>query len=209
VRVAIMGAPGAGKGTQARLLAQRTGTPHVSTGDILRQAGAAGTKLGREASTYMDKGQLVPDQVVVGIVAERLQGPDCAQGFILDGFPRTVAQAKALVALGQRLTAVVELAVPREELVQRLTGRRVCRSCGTMFHVTFTPPQKPGHCDRCGGELFQREDDLEQTIRHRMDVYSAQTAPVLGYYRDAGLLREVSGTGGPDEVFGRVVASLS
>jgi adenylate kinase len=203
-----MGAPGAGKGTQARLLAERLGVPHISTGDILRQAAASGTKLGLAARSYMDAGRLVPDDVVVGIVEERLHGVDCARGSILDGFPRTVAQAEALEGLGQRMTAVIELAVPQDELVERLTGRRVCRGCGTMFHLVFNPPRQADRCDRCGGQLFQRDDDLEQTIRHRMEVYARQTAPVLAHYRAAGLLREVSGTGSRDEVFSRVAASV-
>jgi adenylate kinase len=203
-----MGAPGAGKGTQAKLLSGRLGIPHISTGDILREAGVAGTKLGQEARSYMDAGRLVPDDVMVGIVEQRLRAADCAPGYILDGFPRTVAQAKALEALGQGMTSVIELAVPRDELVQRLTGRRVCRSCGTMFHLVFTPPRTAGRCDQCGGALYQRDDDLETTIRNRMDVYAQQTAPVLEYYRAAGLLRDVSGTGSRDEVFSRVAASL-
>lgn len=203
-----MGAPGAGKGTQARLLADRQGMPHISTGDILREAHDQGTPLGRQARAYMDRGQLVPDEVVVGIVEERLRGDDCAGGYILDGFPRTVAQARALDALGQRLTAVIELVVPREDLVQRMTGRRVCRTCGTMFHVAFDPPRAAGRCDRCGGELFQRDDDLEETIRHRLEVYAQQTAPVLQHYREVGLLHEVSGIGSHEEVYGRVAASL-
>ena len=206
--MAIVGAPGAGKGTQARLLAARLGVPHISTGDILRQAAAAGTQVGREARAYMDAGRLVPDNVVMGLVEERLRAPDCARGYILDGFPRTLAQAQALDALGQRLTAAIQLDVPLEELVQRLAGRRVCRSCGTMFHVAFNPPRQPGRCDACGGELFQRDDDLEQTIRQRMAVYERETAPVLEHYRQSGLLREVPGTGSREEVFGRVAGHV-
>jgi adenylate kinase len=208
--VAIMGAPGAGKGTQAQRLGARAGAAHISTGDILRRARDDGTALGQEARRFMDAGRLVPDAVVVGIVQERLARADCAGGFVLDGFPRTVPQAVALDAMlardGRELQAVLHIEVPREELVQRLSGRRVCRSCGSMFHVRFDPPATAGRCDRCGDELTQREDDREDTIRHRMDVYEAETAPVLQHYRAAGLLHAVPGTGSREEVFARVVA---
>jgi adenylate kinase len=203
-----MGAPGAGKGTQARLLAERMGLPHISTGDMLRDAHDQGTALGQQARAYMDRGQLVPDDVVVGIVEERLRVADCAAGYILDGFPRTVPQARALDALGQGPSAVIELVVPQEELVQRMAGRRVCRACGTMSHVVFAPSVVAGRCDRCGGDLYQRDDDQEETIRRRLEVYARQTAPVLQHYRDAGLLHEVSGVGSREEVYGRVAASL-
>ncbi len=203
-----MGAPGAGKGTQARLLAERKGIPHVSTGDILREAQEHGTPLGRQARDFMERGQLVPDDVVVGIVEDRLRNGDCVHGCILDGFPRTVTQARALERLGNPPTSVVALVVPEEELVRRLTGRRVCRACGTMFHVTSNPPRVAGVCDRCRGELYQRDDDLESTIRRRLEVYAEQTAPVLKHYRDAGLLHEVPGTGDREEVYQRVAATL-
>jgi adenylate kinase len=206
-----MGAPGAGKGTQAKLLEERVHVPHISTGDILRAARDHGTPLGIEAGRYMDAGHLVPDDVVVGIVDERLRAPDCAAGFILDGFPRTVRQATALDAMlarnGRGLEAVLHISVPRDELVRRLSGRRVCRACGTMFHVEVDPSARSGKCTRCRGELTQREDDREETIRHRMDVYETETAPVLQHYRNAGLLREVPGTGTREEVFARVTAS--
>lgn len=205
-----MGAPGAGKGTQAKLLRERAGVPHISTGDILRKARDEGTPLGLEARRFMDAGRLVPDAVVVGIVEERLRHADCAPGFILDGFPRTLPQAEALDALlarsGQTLGAALHIAVPGDELVRRLSGRRVCRACGTMFHITFNPPARAGVCDRCGAELTQREDDREATIRERMDVYGAETEPVLRHYRAAGLLREVVGVGSREEVFARVMA---
>jgi adenylate kinase len=208
----MMGAPGAGKGTQAKLLQQRFGVPHVSTGDILREAVWAGTPLGREARRTMEQGLLVPDEVVIGIVDERLGLPDCARGFILDGFPRTVAQAQALDALlahrGLPLRAVVEIAVPREELVRRLSGRRVCQSCGTLFHVVFDPPARDGRCDRCAGALVQREDDREETVGRRLDIYAQETAPVLEHYRRTGLLRSIAGTGSPEEVLGRIEASV-
>jgi adenylate kinase len=208
----IMGAPGAGKGTQAKRLAERFGIAHVSTGDILREAVQAETPLGREARRYMDEGLLVPDEVVIGLVEDRLRAADCGRGFILDGFPRTRDQARALDALlarrGQRLTRVLQIAVPPEELVRRLAGRRVCRSCGTMFHVVFDPAEG-GRCSRCGGEVVQRDDDREETIRHRMHVFARETEPVLEHYREAGVLREIAGTGSRDEVFERAVASVT
>ena len=182
--------------------------PHISTGDMLRDAHEKGTALGKQARAYMDRGQLVPDDVVVGIVNERLRAPDAARGYILDGFPRTVPQAHALEALGQAPTAVIELVVPQDELVQRMAGRRVCRGCGTMSHVVFAPSEVAGRCDRCGGDLYQRDDDQEETIRRRLEVYAQQTAPVLQHYRDAGVLHRVSGVGSREEVYGRVAASL-
>jgi adenylate kinase len=212
VRVLIMGTPGAGKGTQAKLLAGHSGACHISTGDMLRDAVRRGTPLGSRAKRYLDDGLLVPDDVVIGIVEERLDAPECSGGFLLDGFPRTVAQAQALDALlarrGQPLRAVILIAVPREEALKRLAGRRVCERCGTMFHLAFDPPAHPGRCDRCGGALVQREDDREETVGQRMEVYSRETAPVLEHYRAAGLLHEIDGTGSRDDVFRRMTASL-
>ncbi len=208
-----MGTPGAGKGTQADLLAGRSGACHVSTGDMLRDAVRTGTPLGEKARQYIDGGRLVPDDVVIGIVGERLASPDCSRGFILDGFPRTVLQATALDRIlaerGQVLEAVVLIAVPTEEAVRRLSGRRVCAACGTMFHLAFQPPARPGRCDRCGGTLVQREDDREETIRHRLAVYTRETAPVLEHYRRAGLLREVDGTRSREEVSSDLEAALA
>lgn len=207
-----MGAPGAGKGTQATRLTAALGVPHVSTGDMLRAAAASGTPLGLEARRTMEQGLLVPDDVMIGIVDQRLKSPDCRSGFILDGFPRTVAQARALEALlvrrGEPLDAVLHVRVPREELVRRLAGRRVCRACGAMTHQDTHPPTAGGGCVRCGSELFQREDDREETVRQRMDVYTRETAPVLEHYRAAGLLRDVAGTGTPDAVFERLRAEV-
>jgi adenylate kinase len=198
-RVAFLGPPGAGKGTQARELAGEWGVPQIATGDILREAVAEGTALGREAKRYMDQGVLVPDDVVVGVIKERLSRPDAARGFILDGFPRTIGQAEALGQMlkesGQEMGTVVYFDVPQAELLRRLTGRRVCRQCGTTFHVVSAPPARPGVCDRCGGELYQREDDSEDTVARRLDVYARQTAPLLDYYRDRGLLRTIRGDG--------------
>jgi adenylate kinase len=199
VRVAFLGPPGAGKGTQARKLAQAWRVPQIATGDILREAVAAGTPLGHEAKRYMDQGALVPDDVIVAVVKERLARPDARRGFVLDGFPRTIGQAEALTQilkeLGQELDAVVYFDVPEAELLRRLTGRRVCRQCGSTFHMVSAPPAKPGVCDRCGGPLYQREDDSEATVANRLRVYDRQTAPLLDYYRDRGLLRSVRGDG--------------
>ncbi len=204
MRVVFLGPPGAGKGTQARDLAREWGVPQIATGDILRQAVAAGTRLGREARDYMDRGALVPDEVIVGLVAERLGEPDAAGGFILDGFPRTVAQAEALERLleetGQALDAVVYFEVSEPELVRRLTGRRVCRECQAAYHTVSAPPRREGTCDRCGGALYQREDDSEATVRTRLEVYTRQTAPLLERYRRRDLLTTVKGEGAIDEI---------
>jgi adenylate kinase len=199
VRVAFLGPPGAGKGTQARDLAQEWGVLHLATGDMLREAVAAGSPLGREAKSYMDQGALVPDDVIIRMMAERLGAGAAAQGFILDGFPRTIAQAEALARLlkdlGQTLDAVVYFDVSEPELLRRLTGRRVCRACGHSYHLTSNPPKRAGVCDACGGELYQRDDDAEATVRNRLDVYRRQTAPLLDYYRQRNLLATVSGEG--------------
>ena len=203
-RVVFLGAPGAGKGTQARRLAGGWAVPQVATGDMLREAVAEGTPLGREAKRFMDSGALVPDEVVIGLVDERLARPDAASGYVLDGFPRTVAQAEALDALlrrrGQDLDRVIFFDVSRDELLRRLTGRRICRQCGTAFHLISAPPRVAGRCDQCGGELYQRPDDAEATVAHRLDVYQKQTAPLLDYYRDRGLLVRVEGEGPVERV---------
>ena len=208
MRLVIMGTPGAGKGTQAERLASRLGGCHISTGDMLRDASRRRSRLGREAQRYMEQGRLVPDDVVIGIVAERLANGDCARGFVLDGFPRTVAQARALdaklVERGEPLDAVLLVTVPRDEVVRRLAGRRVCEGCGAMFDAGGGG----GACSRCGGVLAQRDDDHEDTIRHRLDVYARETAPVLDHYRAAGLLREVEGTGTRDDVAERIRAAI-
>jgi adenylate kinase len=203
-RVIFLGAPGAGKGTQARALAAEWGVPQVATGDMLREAVAAETALGLEAKRYMDSGGLVPDEVVIGLVEERLARPDAASGFVLDGFPRTAAQAEALDAMlkrgGQALDRVVFLDVGREELLRRLTGRRTCGQCGTAFHLVSAPPRTAGRCDKCGGELTQRSDDTREAVANRLDVYEKRTAPLLAYYRQRGLLAHVAGEGAMGDV---------
>lgn len=208
MRLIFLGPPGAGKGTQARTLAGEQGIPQIATGDMLREAVARGTRLGREAKSYMDRGALVPDEVVVGLVAERLDRNDAKKGFILDGFPRTVAQAEALERLLKDRDLAVErvifFEVSESELLRRLTGRRVCRGCGATYHLAFSPPKKAGRCDQCEGELYQREDDGEAIVRRRLAVYAEQTSPLLDYYRSRGLLVEVPGEGSPDEI-GRAI----
>ncbi len=211
MKLILLGPPGAGKGTQAQMLMEKFSIPQISTGDILRSAVKNATPMGVKAKEYMDAGALVPDDVVVGIVRERLQQADCANGFILDGFPRTVPQADALSdtlsELSLELDGVVSLEVDTEALVARLTGRRTCSSCGKGYHVDFDPPSKEGICDACGGNLVQRDDDREETIRKRLDVYREQTAPLVDYYLRGGLLAEVDGMAGIDEV-GRQILSV-
>jgi len=212
MRLILVGPPGAGKGTQAALLQKTFNIPHISTGDLLREAVREKTVLGKQAQVHMDAGELVPDQLVTAMVAERLQHPDCAQGFILDGFPRTIVQAEALATEltqhRQKLDGVVSIVVPRAELVERLCGRRVCRECGALYHGRFDPPRTAGVCDRCQGPLYQRSDDNPETVDARLAVYERATAPLLSHYRDQGLLLEVNGNGTPEEVFQRIKTVL-
>lgn len=212
MRIVLLGAPGAGKGTQAKKLIEKYGMPQISTGDLLRADVAAGTPLGKEAKSYMDKGELVPDSVVLGMVEERLKQDDCKKGYILDGFPRNTAQAetldKMLASLNMPLTAALSVDVPFEDLMKRLTGRRTCKSCGQMYNVFFKPPKKEGTCDKCSSDLFQRDDDKEATIKKRLEVYSAQTEPLIGYYKNKGILKSVAGTGSIDEIFNKVCTIL-
>lgn len=210
--ILLMGPPGAGKGTQAARLTEEYRIPHISTGDIFRAAVKEGTSLGLEAKRYMDAGQLVPDSVTIGIVKERLAKADCKSGFILDGFPRTLDQAAALDItlqdLGIKLDRVLNITAPNEELVRRMTGRRVCRKCGATYHVAFNPPSKDGQCDKCAGEVYQRDDDREETVAKRLNVYQAQTQPLIDYYRNKGLYTEIDGLQLIEKVFEDITSSL-
>ena len=207
----LIGPPGAGKGTQAKMLKGRLNVVHISSGDLLRESIREESARGREAKTYMERGQLVPDTLVVSLIEEELAREN-GRGFLLDGFPRTVVQAEALTSmlskLHRRVDATVSLRVSAEELVARLGGRRTCRVCGAMYHVKFDPPKAAGLCDKCGGELYQRDDDNDDVIRARLKVFERQTQPVLDYYRAKGNLHEVDGMGAPSEVLERVVAAL-
>lgn len=212
MRVIFLGPPGAGKGTQALRVAARWGVPRIATGDMLREAVEAGSPLGRQARAFLERGELVPDEVVIGLVAERLDREDTRKGFLLDGFPRTVAQAQALGRLlmeqGVALDRVVYFEVGEEELVRRLTGRRICPRCGASYHVQLSPPKTEGRCDRCGGELSQREDDRAETVRRRLAVYRTETRPLIEHYEAQGLLRTVPGEGTVDEVQKAVVTAV-
>ena len=212
MRVILLGGPGVGKGTQAQKLSKEYNAPHIATGDILRQSVKDGTEIGLKAKSYMDKGLLVPDEVVIGIIEIRLAQPDAKAGYILDGFPRTVPQAQALDDLTARLNmppdAVININASTEMVVRRLTGRRTCRDCQTVYHVVNIPPKKEGVCDLCGGELYQRDDDTEETIRKRIQVYMEQTAPLLDYYQESGRLTEVSGDNPLEEVYASICDSL-
>ncbi len=203
MKLILLGAPGAGKGTQAKKIVAEFGIPQISTGDILRKAVADGTPLGMEAKKYMEAGQLVPDEVVIGLMKERLQGDDCRNGFILDGFPRTVEQAEALERITD-IDAVISIDVDMDSLVERITGRRSCSQCGAVYHIKFNPPKKDGVCDACGGPLIQREDDREETVRKRLDTYMKQTSPLIEYYGKKGLLRPVDGNGPIDEIYASI-----
>lgn len=200
----LMGLPGAGKGTQADRITEAVHIPHISTGDMFRQAVKEETPLGREAKSYLDEGQLVPDRVTIGIVRDRLAKDDCAKGFMLDGFPRTVPQAEALdemlKEMGKTLDHVIYIEVAEEELLKRLTGRRICQDCGATFHVVFNPPKEEGVCDRCGGQLYQREDDTEKTVAKRLSVNMEKTRTLVGYYEKQGNLRPIDGEKSIDSV---------
>lgn len=210
--IVMLGAPGSGKGTQAKMMSSRFGIPQISTGDMLREAVKAGTEMGRRAKTYMDQGGLVPDEVVIGIVRDRLKAPDCGKGFILDGFPRTIPQAealdKALQEMGKKITTVLSLEVDEAALMERLCGRRTCPGCGAMFHVRFNPPKTEGTCDACGGALIQRDDDKEETIRTRLVNYRKSTEPLIGYYKGTGKIRSVQASGEIDGIFNAIVTHL-
>jgi adenylate kinase len=208
-RLIMLGPPGAGKGTQAKRLSAKLEIPQISTGDMLRAAVAAGTEMGKAAQGYMSRGDLVPDEVVVGIVRDRLAEEDAAGGFILDGFPRTVPQAEALEKAGVSLDAVIEVQVDDALLVGRITGRISCRGCGAMYHVEHNPPAKEGVCDACGGtDLYVRADDKEEVVRSRLKSYYAKTAPLVGFYKERGVLKVVDGVGDLDQVQARIQAVL-
>jgi len=214
MRIVLLGAPGAGKGTQAKLLAEKFGVPHISTGDMFRAAVSADSELGREARKYMQAGALVPDNIVIGLVKERLAQPDAANGFLLDGFPRTIVQARELdemlAASGKKLDAVVNIDVAEPDLIARLSSRRTCRTCGAIYNVLFQKPRVEGVCDKCGGELYQREDEKPEVIKERLRVYNANTAPLIDYYRHKKLLKQVfaSNSMTPQDVFKAVVEAL-
>jgi adenylate kinase len=208
----IIGPPGSGKGTQGGLVAERFHIPQIATGDILRDAVRNRSVLGLKANAFMVKGELVPDEVVIGIIEDRLMQRDCAKGFLLDGFPRTVVQAEALEGmLGKRglaLDHVINIEIETGELINRLMGRRTCSRCSTMYHLLFNPPKKEGICDQCGGSLYERDDDKEETIRSRLDVYSQQTGPVIQYYASQGLIRSINGVGHIDDIFHRILEAI-
>ena len=212
LRTILLGPPGAGKGTQAAKIVEKYGVPHISTGDIFRENIKKGTELGKKAQEYMNRGELVPDDLVIEIATTRLLEDDCRNGFLLDGFPRTVYQAEKLdeflAARDSKIDKVLDIAVEKEELITRLTGRRVCKSCGASFHVVNIPPKKEGVCDFCGGELIQRADDNLETVTNRIDVYEAQTMPLVEYYEKAGNLVHIDGSTGLENVFADIVSAL-
>ncbi len=212
MRLVLVGPPGAGKGTQAQFIAAHASIPKISTGDIFRTNVSQGTELGLQAKKFMDAGDLVPDQVTVDMVRERLIEDDAADGFLLDGFPRTLTQAEVLDSMladmGTKLSVVLELVVDDDEVVRRLSGRRTCRGCGHVWHLDFDPPSREGVCDRCGGELFQRDDDKPDTVRHRIEVYADQTAPLIAYYAQRGLLVGLDATGPVEDVTERAIDAL-
>lgn len=212
MKIIMLGAPGAGKGTQAKMIADKYGVPHVSTGDIFRANIKNGTELGMEAKKYMDQGLLVPDELTVKILLDRVSQPDCKNGYVLDGFPRTIPQAevldKALAELGESIDYAIDVDVPDENIVKRMSGRRACVSCGATYHVVHVPPKKEGICDRCGNELILRDDDKPETVKNRLDVYHKQTQPLIDFYTKKGVLKTVDGTVDMQDVFKAIVAIL-
>lgn len=211
-KIIMLGSPGSGKGTQSALIQEAYGIPAISTGDIFRKNIEDGTELGKKAKAYMDKGELVPDDLVIQIAIDRIEQKDCANGFLLDGFPRTVYQAEALdkhfADNGQTLTKVILISVPDDELMRRLAGRRVCRTCGKSYHIHTMPPEKEGVCGVCGGELYQRSDDSEATAKNRIDVYNQQTMPLVEYYNEENLLVKIDGMQSPEAVFSDIAKAL-
>ena len=208
MKIILLGAPGAGKGTQAELISKKLGIPTISTGNILRAAVKAETPVGLQAKSYMDAGKLVPDEVIIGIIQERLAQSDCAGGFILDGVPRTIAQAQALDAHGIHFDAVLSLEIADSVIEARMTGRRTCHSCGATYHVKAAPPKQEGICDKCGGALEQRKDDQPETVKHRLEVYHNETEPLKGYYQAHGVLKSVPDLGGIEETNDKIMELL-
>ena len=212
MKIIMLGAPGAGKGTQAKKIAAKYEIPHISTGDIFRANIKNGTELGKKAKTYMDQGLLVPDELVVDLVVDRVNQDDCTKGYVLDGFPRTIPQAEALDAalekMGQKIDYAIDVDVPDENIINRMSGRRACVDCGATYHIVYAPTKKENICDNCGGGLILRDDDKPETVKKRLDVYHEQTQPLIDYYTKAGALRTVDGTIDMDEVFAAIVKIL-
>lgn len=212
MKIVMLGAPGAGKGTQAKMIADKYQIPHISTGDIFRANISNGTELGKKAKTYMDQGLLVPDELVVDLVVDRVQQDDCKKGYILDGFPRTIPQAEALTEalkkLGEKVDFAINVEVPDENIVKRMSGRRACVSCGSTYHIVYNPTKVEGVCDKCGNELILREDDKPETVKKRLDVYHEQTQPLIEYYTNEGVLVEIDGTKDMKDVFSAIVDIL-
>lgn len=208
MNIILMGPPGAGKGTQAEFMKAEYPVPHISTGDIFREAVGQGTELGKKAQEYMNAGQLVPDEVTIGIIEERLAREDCARGFLLDGFPRTTVQAEALdrvlQKMGRKVEAAINISVPNEVLIERMSGRISCKECKTVYNTSYNPPSEQGKCDKCGGELIQRSDDRGETVRKRLEVYQEQTSPLLDYYDKHGVLHNIDGNRDSKEVFAEI-----
>lgn len=212
MKIVMLGAPGAGKGTQAVMICEKYGIPHISTGDIFRSNIKNGTELGKKAKEYMDQGKLVPDELTIQLLLDRVAQDDCRNGYVLDGFPRTIPQAevltKALAETGSKVDYAINVDVPDENIIHRMSGRRSCPKCGASYHIEFIPPKQEGICDACGAELIQREDDKPETVKNRLAVYHEQTQPLIEYYEKADALRTVDGTKDKDEVFGDIVAIL-
>ena len=212
MKIIMLGAPGAGKGTQAKMIAAKYGIPHISTGDIFRANIKNGTELGAKAKEYMDKGLLVPDELVVDLVIDRFKEPDCEKGYVLDGFPRTIPQAealdKALSAIGENIDYAINVEVPDENIINRMGGRRACVGCGATYHVVYSPTKEEGKCDACGGELIIRDDDKPETVKNRLSVYHEQTQPLIDYYTEKGIIAEVDGTVDMKDVFEAIVKIL-
>ena len=212
MKIVMLGAPGAGKGTQAKMIAEKYMIPHISTGDIFRANIKNGTELGKQAKKYMDKGQLVPDELTVKILLDRVAQEDCKNGYVLDGFPRTIPQAevldKALTELGDHIDYAIDVNVPDENIIKRMSGRRACLTCGATYHIEHVPPKKEGICDACGNELVLRDDDKPETVKNRLDVYHKQTQPLIDYYTEKNILKTVDGTVDMMDVFGAITSIL-